>query len=58
MNRDPADAGLIYWYNQITDGVVNVAEAAAIIADSAADTAADLTSLPEKPLQLTPLPQN
>ena len=36
MNRDPADAGLIYWYSQITDGVVNVAEAGDC-ADSAAD---------------------
>lgn len=48
MNRDPEDAGLIYWYNQITNGVVNVAEAAAIIADSAASTSADLAELNAK----------
>ena len=48
MNRDPADAGLIYWYNQITNGVFNVAEAAAIIADSAASTPADLAELNAK----------
>jgi len=48
MNRDPADAGLIYWYNAITDGVFNVAQAAAIIADSAASTPADLAELSAK----------
>jgi len=48
MNRDPADEGLIYWYNQITDGVVNIAEAAAVIADSAANTPADLAELNAK----------
>ncbi|MDC6471618.1 hypothetical protein PQZ11_01000 [Luminiphilus sp.] len=48
MNRDPADAGLIYWYNAITDGTVNISEAAAIIADSAAATTADLAELTAK----------
>ncbi|MDG2271356.1 MAG: hypothetical protein P8L39_03565, partial [Halioglobus sp.] len=48
MGRDPADGGLIYWTNAINNGDFNVAEAAAIISDSAADTAADLATLEAK----------
>lgn len=48
MNRDPADAGLIYWVNAINNGDFNVAEAAATIADSAAATPADLAELEAK----------
>ena len=48
MGRDPEDAGLIYWVNAITNGDFNVAEAAAVIADSAANDADDLAALEAK----------
>ena len=48
MNRDPEDAGLIYWVNAIDNGDFNVAEAAAIIADAAANDADDLAELEAK----------
>ena len=48
MNRDPEDAGLIYWVNAINNGDFNVAEAAAIIADAAANNADDLAALDAK----------
>jgi len=48
MGRSPATPGLIYWTNAIDDGVFNVAEAAAIIADSAANDADDLAELNAK----------
>jgi Ca2+-binding RTX toxin-like protein len=48
MGRPPETGGLIYWTNQIDDGVINVAEAAAIIADGAAADADDLAVLEAK----------
>ncbi|MDC0572464.1 calcium-binding protein [Luminiphilus sp.] len=48
MGRSPETAGLIYWTNAIDDGDFNVAEAAAIIADSAANNADDLAELNAK----------
>jgi hypothetical protein len=36
MNRDPADDGLIFYYNQIANEEINFAELAAVIADNAA----------------------
>jgi Ca2+-binding RTX toxin-like protein len=48
MNRSPETAGLIYWTNAINNEEFNVAEAAAIIADSAAADADDLAELNAK----------
>jgi len=48
LGREPELSGLIYWTNQIDNGVFNVSEAAAVIADSAANDADDLAVLTAK----------
>jgi hypothetical protein len=49
MNRDPADEGLMYYYEAITNEELNFAELAAVIADNAAGAAgADLAEYTAK----------
>ena len=49
MNRDPADEGLMYYYEAITNEEINFAELAAVIADNAAGAAgADLAEYTAK----------